>query len=285
LPQFQSKITFFLPASHADWAGQALHAYFPDGLLSENSAKSQIQFSGWPSSHTPHSLQELKRRLLSLGATQIRIKSERTRDWVHEYKSHFPVQNLGPFVILPQWRRKARLAPGKMPIVLLPGQAFGTGLHESTRLMLAAIAALPPAKSVLDIGAGSGVLGFACLRKGAKKIVSIEIEKAAAEEMLGNRVLNGFKASQFSVRAGAFPGLMRGKRVGADLLLANLVTPLLCDLMKDLAAQASQGATLLFSGIHTEAEARAVAKAARNAGLRMKAKSSKGEWWCLRASK
>jgi len=123
---------------------------------------------------------------------------------VREYKSRFPVQALGRFVILPLWRRRAKLPRGKLPIILMPGQAFGTGLHDSTRLMLKAIETAQ-ARSVLDVGAGSGILGFACLRLGANKVLSLEIEEAACHEMKGNAKLNGYKPSQFACAAAAFP--------------------------------------------------------------------------------
>jgi ribosomal protein L11 methyltransferase len=283
LPKSQLKISFLLPEQNSDWAGQALYAWFPDGLLSSNPKKSLTPFSGWPKNGLKN-LEELKNRIHMLGGSRIRVQRERARDWVREYKSRFPVQALGRFVVLPLWRRRARLPLGKLPIVLMPGQAFGTGLHDSTRLMLKSIEGTP-ALSVLDVGAGSGILGLACLRLGAKKVLSLEIEEAACGEMRGNARLNGYKPSQFAVRCGAFPGAMKGRRLGADLVLANIITPVLCALMRALAAQARKGGTLLFSGIHTKAEALQVAAAARAANLKVTGRDSKGDWWCLRALK
>lgn len=273
-----------LPDASADWAGQALCAFFPDGLLSQARKNSLTLLHGWPRLQSPRHLEELKAAIFSIGGSALRIKSERKRDWVHEYKSRFPVQSLGRFIILPYWRRKAKVPAGKLPIILLPGQAFGTGLHDSTRLMLHAIETTA-SETVLDIGAGSGILGLACLRQGSKKVLSIEIEKAACEEMKGNARLNGFGPASFAVRAGTFPALLKGKKMAAGLVLANIVTPVLCHLMKAIAAQAAKGATVLLSGIHTESEARQVAKAVRAAGLKITGRESRGDWWCLRARK
>jgi ribosomal protein L11 methyltransferase len=285
LPPSKLKVSFLLPKASAELAGQALLEYFPDGLLMQDRNPSQVEFSGWPSRSDPPSLAQLKAALAGLGARRLRQSRSRPRDWVREYKSRFPMQTLGRFVILPEWRKKTALAPGKLPIVLLPGQAFGTGLHESTQLMLKSIAAIPTGARVLDIGAGSGILGLGCLRLGWQKVLAVEIEEAACGEMEGNRALNGFGPDRFAVRRGAFPKAMRGRPAGAALVLANLVTPLLCELMGGIAAQGAAGATFLFSGIHTEEEARKVAAAARAAGLRAGMRLNKKEWWCLRASK
>lgn len=284
MPQSQIQISFLLPSSAADWAGQALYSWFPDGLLARTAKNSLTPLTGWPRISGPKKLEELKIQIQRIGGTQLRVRSTRVRDWVREYKSRFPVQALGRFAVLPLWRRKAKLPKGKLPIILMPGQAFGTGLHDSTRLMLKAIEKAP-ASSVLDIGAGSGILGLACLRQGAKKILSIEIEEAACDEMKGNARLNGFTPSQFAVRCGFFPKAMKGRKMQADLVLANIITPVLCALMKPLAGQARKGGTLLFSGIHGDAEAALVAKAARAAGLRVAEKTARGEWRCLRALK
>jgi ribosomal protein L11 methyltransferase len=278
-------VTFLLPSASSDWAGQALHAFFPDGLLSQTPNDSLTPFSGWTKRRDPRSLQSLKDLIRSLGGKRIRLTRIRTKDWVREYKSRFPMQRLGKFTVLPSWRRRTKLPKGSLPIVLMPGQAFGTGLHASTRLMLKAMEGLAPAPLVLDIGAGSGILGLAALRLGAGKVLSIEMEKAACEEMRGNAKLNGFGPLRFAVRWGSFPKALRGRKIKADLCLANIVTPVLCELMPALAACTVSGGTLLFSGIHTRTEAAQVAKAAKACKLKVLSRQSKGEWWCLRAVK
>ena len=60
-------------------------------------------------------------------------------DWAHAWKAHFPVLRVGRrLVVRPTWRRHRR-APGDVVLALDPGMAFGTGLHPTTRLCLAAI--------------------------------------------------------------------------------------------------------------------------------------------------
>src|SRR5258708_1978908 len=95
LPLSQIKVSFQLPETVADWAGQALHGWFSDGLLSQAPRNSLTPLIGWTRLLSPKSLETLKHEIQAMGGSQIRFKSERARDWVHEYKSRFPLQQLG----------------------------------------------------------------------------------------------------------------------------------------------------------------------------------------------
>ena len=195
----------------------------------------------------------------------------------------FPVLRLGRFVIVPaSLKRPARLSPRQFRIVLVQGQAFGSGRHESTRLMLSVIEAHPPlGQTVLDVGAGSGILGFACLRLGASRVECVELEGAACAELRRNRDLNAVPARRMPVVCGSFP-LKGGLRGPYPLVLANLITPVLCSLMSALAARVQGGGALLCGGIHTDAEARAVLDAARRRGLVLQGRARLRRWNVLR---
>jgi ribosomal protein L11 methyltransferase len=195
----------------------------------------------------------------------------------------FPVLRLGGFVIIPAADGRAAAArPGTLPIILTQGQAFGSGRHESTRLMLHIIEDLRPSgQDVLDVGAGSGILGFACLHLGAARVVSVEVESAACAELRRNRGLNLVSARRMPVLCGRFPlKRLLGRR--HPLVLANLVTPVLRALMPDLAARVAPGGTLLCGGIHTDAEAAGVIAAARGRGLSLRRREQLRRWNVLR---
>jgi ribosomal protein L11 methyltransferase len=135
-------------------------------------------------------------------------------------------------------------------LIVDPGQAFGTGTHESTRLCLDALAALctpaPPA-SVLDVGTGSGILAVAAALRGARRVFGIDVDpealRCARRHAALNRVALGFVLADGAraVRPGAF-----------DLVLANISAALLHEARQELVAARAPGGTLVLSGFLTE---------------------------------
>ncbi len=284
------KVDFLLPSAQSDWAGQFLSDDFPEGLFQGHSPSlapiARVHISGWCSDRKLSAQKKLIDRLVGLGATRIRLLRQIPPDWARLYQARFPVQHLGRFIIIPQWKQTSvKVSARQIPIILNPGQAFGTGLHESTRLMLQGLAALGPTlkgAQLLDVGSGSGILGIAAWRLGAGRISNVEVEAAACVEARANAVLNGVPKAKFPVTAGAFPGArLRGQRF--DGVLANLVTPVLETLMPQLRAMLKPGAFLFASGIHTPAEALRVRKAMRAAGLRPGANASLRRWFRVEA--
>jgi ribosomal protein L11 methyltransferase len=287
--------TFRLPAALAENAGPALADLLPDGLLVSPPASATrswrpqqaqsprlLRVEGWLARR--RDLPALKARVALLGGSGFSAALEAPRDWLSESKASFPVQRLGRFWVVPAWRRVA-LPEGALAIRLLQGQAFGTGLHASTRLMLAALCrdrGLPGLR-LLEIGAGSGILCFAALHLGVCQCDAVEVEAGACRELEANRAENRVAASALRVHEGAFPrvpGLPRGRY---PRLLANLTTPVLLKVMPALARRLAPGGGLLMSGIHTQAEAGAVARAARQQGLRLLDERRRGLWFQLSA--
>jgi ribosomal protein L11 methylase PrmA len=276
------RLTFILPDAAAEWAGAALPDLFPDGLLLIPKSGGVTCLQGWLPIGKARLEAVARQRLTGFGATRItaRLQAPRPPQALH---GRFPVLRLGRFVVMPaSLDRAPRLAARERPIRLIQGQAFGTGLHESTRLMLAQLeTAVVPGQRVLDVGAGSGILGFGCLHLGAAQVTCVELESAACAELRENRALNSVPARRLPVICGRYPlGRLRSKRY--PLVLGNLVTPLLLALMPELARQLAPGGSLLCSGIHTKPEAAAVGAAAKARGLKPAAKAALHDWHVLR---
>jgi ribosomal protein L11 methylase PrmA len=276
------RLTFFLPDAAAEWAGAALPDLFPDGLLLIPKSGGVTCLKGWLPIGKARMETAARQRLSSLGATRISAVLQRPQP-PKALHGRFPVLRLGRFVVLPASLAKApRLSAKERPIRLVQGQAFGTGLHQSTRLMLAQLEmTLAPGLGVLDVGAGSGILGFGALHLGASKVTCVELESAACAELRENRALNSVPARRMPVICGRYPlARLRGKRY--PVVLGNLVTPLLLALMPDLAGQLAKGGSLLCSGIHTRPEATAVTAAAKARGMKSASRASLDDWHVLR---
>jgi ribosomal protein L11 methyltransferase len=203
-------------------------------------------------------------------------------DWAEAWKAHFPVLRVGRrIVIRPTWRRHRR-APGDVVIALDPGMAFGTGLHPTTQLCLAAIESLADrgqvdGARVLDVGCGSGILALAAARFGAAGVVGVDTDPIAVEATEANAARNRL-AGRIVARVGSLP---TGEGP-FDLVLANLIANVLIDLAARLRDEIRPGGALLASGIFVDREGD-VRSALEVAGLAVESRSVDGEWVALEA--
>ena len=127
--------------------------------------------------------------LRPIGELRTRLIDE--ADWADAWKAYFPVLRVGRrLVIRPTWRRHHR-EPDDVVVALDPGMAFGTGLHPTTRLCLAALEAVADRgrlddARVLDVGCGSGILAIAAVRLGARHALGVDTDPIAIEATTAN---------------------------------------------------------------------------------------------------
>ena len=201
-------------------------------------------------------------------------------DWAEAWKDHFPVMRIGRrLVIRPTWREH-NAAPDDVVLDLDPGMAFGTGLHPTTRLCLAATEdaadhGLLRDARVLDVGCGSGILAIAALKLGAASVLGVDTDPIAIEATTANAERNGIGA-RVAVRAGSLPTLAGP----FDVILANLIASVLIDLAPAIRAELRAGGTLIASGIFVDREA-AVTAAFRDESLTVRRRTSEGDWIAL----
>jgi ribosomal protein L11 methyltransferase len=157
-------------------------------------------------------------------------------------------------VVRPAWVDPVPLGPDDVEVLVDPGGAFGSGSHPTTRLCLAAVERLVAGgEAVLDVGCGSGVLGVAAALLGAGAVGAIDVDPEAVRatvEVAGlNDVADSVVASTTALAevSGRF-----------DLVVANLLIPIIEELGPDLVVRCAPGATLVLSGLLPEHRARAV---------------------------
>lgn len=218
--------------------------------------------------------------LRPIGELRTRVVDE--ADWAEAWKAHFPVLRVGRrLVIRPTWRRHRR-QPEDVVLALDPGMAFGTGLHPTTRLCLAAIEALADRGAlagarVLDVGCGSGILALAALKLGAASAVGLDSDPIAVEATVANGRRNAV-ARRIRARAGSVPS----GEPAFDVVLANLIAGVLVPLAAGLWNELRPGGTLLASGIFVDREGD-VRAAFEAAGLDVAGRVVEGDWVALEA--
>lgn len=202
------------------------------------------------------------------------------RDWNAVWKTHYKPVRVGErLVIVPAWEQPA-LAPGDVPILVDPGQAFGTGMHPSTQLCLAAIERyVGPGARVLDVGCGSGILSIAAVKLGAARADGCDPDADAVAATRDNAQANGVSAHVFT-SLGSFEQVGEKKY---DLVVANILTNVLVKLLVDgLGATVAPDGKLVLSGILAE-QAGAVREAVAAAGMQVRAEDHSGDWIALTA--
>lgn len=195
------------------------------------------------------------------------------QDWHAQWQARMTPVAAGPWTVTPSWR--ATGAPDE--IVIDPGQAFGTGHHETTAWCLRALGDLGwlDGCRLLDLGTGSGVLGIAAARRGAT-VVAVDVDPLAVQAAQVNAQRNDVR---LDVRLGD-TDVVAGERF--DVVVANLTSAVLTQIAAALAALLTRDGTLIASGIGNERAAEVVS-ALRNAGL-VPAPTPGLEWTLVRAT-
>jgi ribosomal protein L11 methyltransferase len=178
---------------------------------------------------------------------ELAVREIKEEDWLEAWKAQFTPLRIGRFLIRPSWS-DAPASEDAIEIVLDPGMAFGTGLHPTTQQALEALSTLPlEARSVLDIGTGSGILAIAAAKRGASPVVAVDTDALAVDAARENASRNGVAIPVGRGSAADVPGRF-------DVVIANIVSPVLQQIAPDLAARLATRGTLVVAGVAAPAE-------------------------------
>lgn len=163
-------------------------------------------------------------------------------DWLEEWKKFYKPIVLDKISIIPAWFEPF----GENYVLIQPGQAFGTGEHESTRICLELLSRLDLSeKEVADIGCGSGIIGMSALKLGAKNCYFSDLDKEALENLKVNLNLNGFDKDIEIKHASLLSGF--DKKV--DIIFANITADILMIMAPQTQNCLKDGGKIVVSGI------------------------------------
>lgn len=190
--------------------------------------------------------QRLREELAEFPEVELTARPLYEQDWAVSWREFFGPVEAGRIAIVPSWV-DYEAAPGQLIVRLDPGQAFGTGHHETTRLCLAALdECVRPGTHVLDVGAGSGILSIAAVKLGASRVDAFEIDPIAADVARANCEANG-AADRVTIHGG-FPA---ENVPPADLAVANVSARADIELAEALAGALKPTGMLIASGFLT----------------------------------
>lgn len=229
-------------------------------LLNDPSASGAWQENGllrlyWPASAWEvDRLADLRAVLAGLGhpVAEQDIVTGRVadRDWNEPWTQAVQPVRIGRVVIRPSWHQ-VDLGTDEVELIIDPKQAFGTGHHATTQLLVEWLQEMiRGGETILDLGTGSGILAMAALKLGASHATGIDHDPVAIDCACAYAGQNGF-GGELRLEVGSAASL-RDPADSVDLLLANLDRQAILDCKEVLASYARRGTRLLLSGLLTE---------------------------------
>ena len=235
-----------VPPEDVDLTSSALFDLGSVGIEEREAQRAVTLVASFPDEASARSAQ------VALGARS-RVEKLEGDAWRDAWKEHFrPFRLCQGLWVRPPWEEHEPKR-GEKVLVLEPGRAFGTGLHETTRLVAEAIRMQQrslPRMDVLDVGTGSGILALVAIAFGARKAIGIDVDPDAIEVANENAARNGMSDRvTFSTTPLA---RLRGE---FQLVVSNIEADVLIELEKPLRQHLAHGGRMILSGILDSREA------------------------------
>ncbi len=223
-------------------------------------------------------------RLTSLGIKgDITLEGMNEEDWSESWKQYYKPVELGRITVVPAWEK---YEPRESEIIVRmdPGMAFGTGTHETTRLVIRLMQdVLVPGSRLLDVGTGSGILSICASKLGAGSCNAYDIDPVAVKVARDNCLSDGCTNITVGVS-----DLLRGVDLSGgkfDICVANIVSDIIVRMMPDIHAYLTDSAPIILSGIIASRKDEVVESVER-AGYTVKKELWENDWvalLCVRA--
>ena len=233
-------------------------------------------------------LEEL-RSFTDIGEGSIEESWTEDKDWINNWKEYFHQFYVDDILIVPSWEEVKAEDKDKMILHIDPGTAFGTGIHETTQLVIRQLKKyVKKGAEILDVGTGSGILGIVALKLGAAHVTGTDLDPCAVPAVAENKEANNISDEAFDMLIG---NIIDDKEVQDqvgyekyDVVTANILADVLVPLTPVIVHQMKKGAYYITSGI-LDVKEEVVAEAVRKAGLTLVEVTRQGEWVSVTARK
>ena len=235
-----------------------------------------------------NALEEL-RTFMDIGEGTIEESETEDKDWINNWKEFFHQFYVDDILIVPSWEEVKEEDKDKMILHIDPGTAFGTGMHETTQLVIRQLKKyVTRGAEILDVGTGSGILGITALKLGAGHVVGTDLDPCAVSAVQDNKQANQIEDDSFDMMIGnIIDDVEVQNEVGYeryDIVAANILADVLVPLTPVIVHQMKKGAYYITSGI-LDVKEEVVREAVEKAGLTLVEVTKQGEWVCVTARK
>ena len=190
----------------------------------------------------------LEARLPAVGIeASIEIEGVDEDDWAESWKQYYKPVHLGKITVVPAWEEYTA-RDGEVIVRMDPGMAFGTGTHETTRLVIRLMQdEIKGGERLLDVGTGSGILSICASKLGAGHCNAYDIDPVAVKVARDNALSDGCDNITVGVS-----DLLKGVDLSGgkyDICVANIVADIIIRMLPDIKKYLKDGAPLILSGI------------------------------------
>ena len=229
------------------------------------------------------------RGYMDIGEGTITESQTEDKDWINNWKEYFHQFYVDDILIVPSWEEVKEEDKDKMILHIDPGTAFGTGMHETTQLVIRQLKKFVTKDTqMLDVGTGSGILGIVALKLGAKHVLGTDLDPCAVPAVAENKEANQIADETFDMVIG---NIIDDKAIQDqagyekyDIVTANILADVLIPLTPVIVNQMKKGAYYITSGI-LDVKEEVVVEAVKAAGLTVVEVTHQGEWVSVTARK
>ncbi len=226
---------------------------------------------------------ETLRSFVDIGAGTVAESQTEDKDWINNWKQYWHTFKVGGLYIKPTWEPETEEMQGHQVLSIDPGAAFGTGSHETTRMVIMQLQKyLSGGEEVLDIGCGSGILSVVALKYGAAHALGTDLDPNAIAASMENAQQNSIDPEKFEViRGNIIDDVSIQERCGYeayDIVCANILADVVIPLSKMVTRHMKHGGYFITSGIIDTKEQEVLEAFRKNPELEIAEINHDGEW-------